>query len=226
MAIFDDIFNNYDDWYKTKIGKHVDLVESECAFNLFKIKKGMKVLDVGCGTGNFSIKLAKKGCKVTGIDLSDKMLVLAREKAEKENLHINYYNMNVYDLNFPNEYFDAVFSIATFEFIEDIDKAIIEIFRVCKDKGQIMIGTINRESKWGELYTSEEFKKNKENIVFQYAQLRSIEDFKKQKSEKIFNTRECLYIPPDIKEEEISRKKEEELSKIEKPGFFCVLWIK
>ena len=226
MAIFDDIFNNYDDWYKTKTGKHVDLVESECAFNLFKIKKGMKVLDVGCGTGNFSVKLAKKGCKVTGIDLSDKMLVLAREKAEKENLHINYYNMNVYDLNFPDEYFDAVFSMATFEFIEDIDKAIIEIFRVCKDKGQIMIGTINRESKWGELYTSEEFKKIKENIVFRYAQLRSIEDFKKQKSEKIFAIKECLYIPPDIKEEEISTKKEEELFKIEKPGFFCVLWIK
>jgi ubiquinone/menaquinone biosynthesis C-methylase UbiE len=226
MAVFDDIFNTYDDWYKTRIGKHVDSVESECAFNLFKIKKGMKVLDVGCGTGNFSIKLAKKGCKVSGIDLSDKMLVLAREKAEKENLHINYYNMNIYDLNFPDEYFDAVFSMATFEFIEDMDKAIIEIFRVCKDKGQIMIGTINRESKWGELYTSKEFKKNKENIVFQYAQLRSIEDFKRQKSDKIFATRECLYIPPDIKEEEISTKKEEELSKIEKPGFFCVLWIK
>jgi ubiquinone/menaquinone biosynthesis C-methylase UbiE len=226
MAVFDDIFNTYDDWYKTRIGKHVDSVESECAFNLFKIKKGMKVLDVGCGTGNFSIKLAKKGCKVSGIDLSDKMLVLAREKAEKENLHINYYNMNIYDLNFPDEYFDAVFSMATFEFIEDMDKAIIEIFRVCKDKGQIMIGTINRESKWGELYTSKEFKKNKENIVFQYAQLRSIEEFKRQKSDKIFATRECLYIPPDIKEEEISTKKEEELSKIEKPGFFCVLWIK
>ena len=223
MTIFDNISNAYDDWYKTKIGKHVDLVESECAFSLFKIKKGIKVLDLGCGTGNFSIKLAKKGCKVTGIDLSDKMLTLAREKAEKENLQINYYNMNVYDLNFPDEYFDAVFSMATFEFVKDMGKAINEIFRVCKDKGQIMIGTINQDSKWGELYASEEFQKN---TVFKNAQLRNPEDLKKLKSDKIVSTGECLYIPPDIKEEEISRKKEEKLSKIEKPGFFCVLWIK
>ena len=223
MAIFDNESNIYDDWYKTKLGKHVDLVESECAFNLFEIKKGMKVLDIGCGTGNFSIKLAKRGCKVSGIDTSDKMLILAREKAEKENIPISYYNMNVYDLNFSDQYFDAVFSMVTFEFIKDISKAIIEVFRVCKNKGQIMIGTINRESKWGKLYTSKEFQ---ENTVFKYAQLRNIEDFKKQMSKNIFATKECLYIPPDIKEEEISMQKEEELSKIERPGFFCVLWIK
>lgn len=223
MAIFDSASNLYDDWYKTKLGKHVDFVESECAFNLFKIKKGMKVLDIGCGTGNFSLKLAKKGCKVTGIDLSDKMLHLAREKTEKENLYINYCRMNVYDLQFPAQHFDAVFSMATFEFVKDVEKAMIEIFRVCKDKGQIIIGTINKDSKWGELYTSEEFQKN---TVFKDAQFRSLEDFRKLKSDKIVFTRECLYIPPDIIEEEISMITEEELSKTEKPGYFCVLWIK
>jgi ubiquinone/menaquinone biosynthesis C-methylase UbiE len=201
----------------------VDFVESECAFSLFKIKKGMKVLDIGCGTGNFSLKLAKKGCKVTGIDLSDKMLHLAREKTEKENLYINYCRMNVYDLQFPAQHFDAVFSMATFEFVKDVEKAMIEIFRVCKDKGQIIIGTINKDSKWGELYTSEEFQKN---TVFKDAQFRSLEDFRKLKSDKIVFTRECLYIPPDIIEEEISMITEEELSKTEKPGYFCVLWIK
>jgi len=223
VTIFDNISNIYDDWYETRLGKHVDFVESECAFNLFAIKKGMEILDVGCGTGNFSIKLAKKGCKVSGIDLSDKMLTLAREKTEKENLYIDYYHMNVYDLQFPAQHFDAVFSMATFEFVKDMKKAMIEIFRVCKDKGQIMIGTINRDSKWGELYTSEEFQKN---TVFKDARLRSPEDFKKLKSDKIVSTGECLYIPPDIKEEEISMVKEKELSKTEKPGYFCVLWIK
>lgn len=223
MAIFDNISPLYDDWYKTRLGKHVDFVESECAFNLFKIKKGMKVLDIGCGTGNFSIKLAKKGCKVTGIDLSDKMLRLAREKTEKKGLPIHYYHMDVYALQFPGHHFDAVFSMATFEFVKDMERAMMEIFRVCKEKGQIMIGTINRDSKWGELYTSKEFQRNS---VFKDAQLKNPEDLKKLKIDKLVSIRECLYIPPDIKEEEISMAREEELSETEKPGYFCVLWIK
>ena len=223
MTVFDNVSNVYDEWYETKLGKHVDSVESECAFNLLKIEKGMRVLDIGCGTGNFSIKLAKKGCKVTGIDLSDKMLDLAREKTAKKNLFIDYYNMSVYNIKFPTQHFDAIFSMATFEFVRDMEKAINEAFRVCKDKGQIMIGTINRDSKWGELYNSEEFQKNS---VFKYAQLRTPEELKQLKSDKIVSTAECLYIPPDIKEEEISMVKENELSKSERPGYFCILWIK
>lgn len=43
MAIFDNISNTYDNWYKTRVGKHVDSVESECAFNLFKTKRGIKL---------------------------------------------------------------------------------------------------------------------------------------------------------------------------------------
>ena len=223
MKVFDNVSNVYDEWYETKLGKHVDSVESECAFSLFKIKKGMRILDIGCGTGNFSIKLAKKGCRVTGIDLSEKMLDLAREKTARENLLINYYSMSVYNIKFPAGHFDAVFSMATFEFVEDMQKAINEVFRVCKNKGQIMIGTINRDSKWGELYNSEEFQKS---TVFKYAQLRTLDELKQLKSDRMVKTAECLYIPPDLKEQEISMAKEEELSKTERPGYFCILWIK
>ncbi|MGB4131105.1 MAG: methyltransferase domain-containing protein, partial [Tepidanaerobacteraceae bacterium] len=68
MSIFDPEAKTYDIWYDTKMGAFADMVQTKLAFELFEPKKGMHVLDVGCGTGNFSIKLAKMGLKVTGID--------------------------------------------------------------------------------------------------------------------------------------------------------------
>ena len=52
------------------------------ALPLTSPEKHHRVLDVGCGTGNFSLKLAGYGCEVTGIDLSEEMLAQARHKAE------------------------------------------------------------------------------------------------------------------------------------------------
>lgn len=223
MAVFDDEAKSYDKWYKTKLGNFVDKVEKECAFSLFDIKQGMRVLDIGCGTGNYSIELSDLGCEVTGIDVSDDMLNIAREKSRIKGYDIDFYNMNVYDLEFEDEYFDAVFSMAAFEFVEDIERALEEIFRVIKKDGEILIGTINKDSKWGEFYLSKEVQKNS---VFKYAKFKTLEDFKKFNEEKIIETKECLFIPPEINEEQISMEKENELSKSEKGGYICVLWKK
>ncbi len=223
MAVFDKEANYYDEWYETKMGYYVDKVETECALNLFKVKKGMKILDVGCGTGNFSIKLARMGCKVVGIDISEEMLEVAKEKAEKEDLDIEFYNMDVYDLKFENEIFDGVFSMAAFEFIEKPEIALGEIFRVVKKDEYILIGTINKDSKWGELYLSEDFQ---ESTVFKYANFKTIEDLKSWKEDKLIDIDICLFIPPNAAEEDISMEKELELSKTEKGGFLCALWQK
>jgi ubiquinone biosynthesis O-methyltransferase len=223
MAVFDDQAKTYDDWYKTKFGNFIDKVETDLAFRLFKPEKGMKILDIGCGTGNFSIKLAKMGCEVVGIDVSEEMLKKAEGKAKLEGLDIEFHKMDVYDLDFEDKSFDAVFSMAAFEFIKEPERAIDEMFRVAKEGAQILIGTINRDSKWGELYLSEDFQKNS---VFKYAHFKNLEDLKSLKSEKLINSGECLFIPPYAEEDEISIEKENKLSKTEKGGFICALWRK
>jgi len=223
LAIFDDKAHDYDDWYKTKFGSFIDKVETDLAFKLFTPKKGMKILDVGCGTGNFSIKLAKLGCNVIGIDISEEMLKRAKEKAKAEGLEIEFKKMDIYSLDFDNNTFDGVFSMAAFEFIEKPQRAMEELFRVAKEDAQILIGTISRDSKWGQLYLSDEFQKN---TVFKYAHFMTLEELKALNPEKLVDAGECLFLPPDTREEDICIEKEEELSKIERGGFICALWRK
>ncbi|MFZ5354113.1 MAG: class I SAM-dependent methyltransferase [Bacillota bacterium] len=223
MALFDMIAKGYDSWYDTAMGSFVDKVETELAMGMLSIKPGMKVLDIGCGTGNFSMKLAQVGCIVTGIDISDSMLDIAREKADKEKLDIEYLNMDAYNLMFDDNSFDMVFSMAAFEFINDTQIAFDEMLRVAKPGAQLLIGTIHADSSWGRLYMSEEVR---ENSVFRYASFKTIEDLTTLKGARLINKGECLFIPPDTPEEDISMEKEAELSKTEGGGYICVLWQK
>jgi len=223
MAIFDRIADSYDSWYLTKLGSFVDKVETDLAFSMFGLYPGMKVLDVGCGTGNFSIKLAQQGCKVIGIDISDEMLDIARQKAKESGLDIEFYNMDVYKLGFEDGQFDAAFSMAAFEFIEKPRTALEEMMRVVKDGAQVFVGTISGDSKWGQLYMSEPLRSNS---VFKYACFKTLEDLKKLNPEKLVKSGQCLFLPPEVKEDEITMEMEMQLSKTEKGGYICALWSK
>lgn len=223
MAIFDQEASEYDTWYQSNLGKFVDQVETELAFSLFKPEGEMKILDVGCGTGNFSIKLAEMGCKVIGIDKSEKMLEEAKRKAEMKGLNIEFLNMDVYDIELSDESFDGVFSMAAFEFIKRPKKAYDEMYRVLKKGGSLLIGTINRDSKWGELYMSEPFQ---ENSVFKYADFKSMDDMESWDSENIVTSGEALFLPPNTEEENVSLELDKELSASERGGFICMLWKK
>ncbi|AZR73334.1 ubiquinone biosynthesis methyltransferase UbiE [Anoxybacter fermentans] len=220
---FDKIADSYDKWYETKLGSFVDEVETKLAFDFFQPTKGMKILDVGCGTGNFSIKLAKKGCKVIGVDISDAMLEIARKKAKSNNLNITFYNMNVYDLDFDDETFDAIFSMAAFEFIKEPEKAFKEMMRVLKPGGQLLIGTIHKDSHWGRLYLKQACKPDS---IFRFANFKTLKELEDLDRKNLIKSGECLFIPPDIREDEISWEKERELSQSERGGFICALWKK
>ncbi len=224
MALFDQEVENYDKWYETSIGEHADKVETECAFSLLKVKSGMHILDVGCGTGNFSIKLAQQGALVIGVDTSRKMLAKARKKARQEKLDIEFKEMDCLNLHFLDNTFDSVLSMATIEFISDYPRMISEMFRVCKKGGSILVGTINRDSDWGKLYQDTEYQKKVR--VFRYAHFKAPEELSKIKKEALVDIRECLFIPPDLPESEISMAKEEEFSRHKSGGFFCILWQK
>ncbi len=223
MEIFDKSAADYDSWYRSKMGAYVDQVETDLVMSYLDIRPGMKVLDLGCGTGNFSIKLAEKGCQVLGVDISQEMLAIAREKAEAKGLAIDFRQMDLMDLNLNDGEFDLALTVTAFEFIEDIEGAFREIYRTVRPGGRILIGTINKDSAWGRFYEREDVR---ESSVFKYASLKNLDDLKALRPEEIENIGYSLFVPPESEEEAFNLQEEGKRSLYEEGGFLCVQWKK
>lgn len=70
------------------------------------------ILDIACGTGRHALEMARRGYAVTGIDISENMLNLARKKALDQNLHVNFVREDMRELDF-SEGFDAAYMLFT-----------------------------------------------------------------------------------------------------------------
>ncbi len=143
MPTFDGFAEQYDKWFTTGLGKYVLQCEKELVLELAAPKPGDKVLDIGVGTGIFALELMNHGAEITGIDVSERMLEVARSKGVK-NVAIG----NAVSLDFPDESFDLVISITALEFVKENDKAISEMVRVCKKGGRVVVGTLGSGSLW------------------------------------------------------------------------------
>ncbi len=99
-------------------------------------------LDVACGTGDMAVELLKRGCSVTGIDLSDEMLAIARRKTASANFQLSTFNFqlaNAEALPFDDASFDAVTSAFGIRNFVHLDKGLAEMARVLKSGGRMVI---------------------------------------------------------------------------------------
>jgi len=107
-------------------------------------KKGMRVLDIGSGSGETVLVIAEKvgpTGKAVGVDFSPEGIALAREKAEQRNLEkvAEFHQANALELPFPNDSFDAVISECVVCLIQDKQKALNEKVRVLKPGGRVIM---------------------------------------------------------------------------------------
>ncbi|WP_410665358.1 class I SAM-dependent methyltransferase [Amycolatopsis sp. lyj-84] len=122
---------------------HADdmFTDSEMRFLMAKVHSGTKVLDMGCGTGRFTIPLALAGARMTGLDLTAAMLDQARTKAKAAGVDIDFRQGDMASLPFPDNSFDVVTSMLALMHIPLSDRQSVfsEIARVLKPGGRMLL---------------------------------------------------------------------------------------
>jgi SAM-dependent methyltransferase len=101
------------------------------------ITRGMRVLDVACGTGNTAIPAARAGGVVTGIDIAPNLLEQARQRAAAENLEIQFQEGDAEHLSYPDGGFDIVLTMFGAMFAPRPEQVAAELLRVCRPGGVI-----------------------------------------------------------------------------------------
>jgi ubiquinone/menaquinone biosynthesis C-methylase UbiE len=146
--VFNDQVAAYDRWYATPLGQLVDRVEKEAVFALLPELGGRRVLEVGCGSGNISLALARRGARLVGLDVSGPMLAAAQHKARQQGLSLTWIRGLAGSLPFAEKSFDGVISILALDFISDRPGALREMVRVLRPGGFLVLAMLNRFSLW------------------------------------------------------------------------------
>jgi len=138
----------YAQWRESELGARTETLEKEAVFELIGSLSGLRVLDVGCGDGAYSIHAARLGATVTGLDISPAMLDAARRRADAAGVSVEWREGRVEALPFPAASFDVVIAVTVLCWVSDPAGAVREMARVLRPGGIVVIGELGRYSPW------------------------------------------------------------------------------
>jgi ubiquinone/menaquinone biosynthesis C-methylase UbiE len=102
-----ETFFETDEWLAVAASLDPERTETETAFVAAQLPAGARVLDVACGTGRISIPLARRGFHVSGLDVSERVLEVARAEAPE----LDFRRGDMRELPWEDESFDAVINL-------------------------------------------------------------------------------------------------------------------
>lgn len=179
---WEETANDYQEACKIPIGIHYGPGSPfEKELKLLGDLKNKKILEIGCGGAQCGIAMAKKGAKVTGIDISKEQLKFAEKLAEKNKVKIDLYQGDVKKLKqIKSNRQDLVFSAWALQYVDDLESCFKEAYRVLKKGGNFVLALPHpfyslvdpeklnlkesyfRPSKWEEVFSDE----NKKFVLY------------------------------------------------------------
>jgi phosphatidylethanolamine/phosphatidyl-N-methylethanolamine N-methyltransferase len=109
------------------------------AMEKMALRAGTHVLEVGVGTG-INLALYPRNCRITGIDLSSKMLAKAQGRIDEKGLHhCELAEMDATQLKFADNSFDVVYAPYVISVVPEPVKVAREMYRVCRPGGRVII---------------------------------------------------------------------------------------
>jgi ubiquinone/menaquinone biosynthesis C-methylase UbiE len=154
QAVLPNIYNK--DYFLKKCGGYEDFRKSrgkklnirlQKVFELADLKKGQKVLDIGCGRGELILHAALVGCSVFGVDYSKDAIALAKETvkdfSDRQKRKIKLFQADAKDLSFPKGTFDLIIMADFVEHLHDWELRIVfeKCYNFLKSGGRIVIHT-------------------------------------------------------------------------------------
>ena len=138
----------YARWRSGPLGQITDRLEQQLLFELAGSVAGKTVLDVGCGDGALASEFARRGAIVTGLDANPAMIAAARRRTEIEATQLHLVEGQAEKLPFNDAAFDLVLAVTVLCFVRDAERAVVEMARVLKPGGRLVIGELGRWSFW------------------------------------------------------------------------------
>ena len=136
---------NYWDWRSTSFGHDADKSAAiadqweTIVHQVVKDAPGKRALDIGTGTGQFAVYLARGGFDVTGIDISEAMIAKARRYAADQDLEIDFQTGDAESLDFADRTFDVIVSRNLLWTLPRPYQAMLEWRRVLKPDGRLLL---------------------------------------------------------------------------------------
>ena len=173
--------------YYSPLFRHLFLKRLELASELIEGKKFEAVLDIGFGSGIFFHELALHADHLFGIDMHPNISHVSKFMGLEEGT-AQLAHASIYDLPFSSSCFQCVICLSTFEFIEDVDKALLEVKRVLKKGGIFIAGVPVLNGITSFFYQAVGLKNHREIHKSDHRKVR-------QEIEKIFSIESTMKLP-------------------------------